>query len=114
MAAGAYVAVSSEQEVARTERRRARFLGTAASSVAAADRAWVSALFVGASYFAGALVPVLPVLLGARSALASLIAAGAMIVAGSLGVPCLFRLDVRPRVVNHLGIIAAALGVNHS
>ncbi len=114
MAAGAYVAVSSEQEVARTERRRARFLGTAASSVAAADRAWVSALFVGASYFAGALVPVLPVLLGARSALASLIAAGAMIMAVSLVVAFLSGMDVRRRVLTNLVIIAAAVGVTYA
>src|SRR3989442_7909003 len=113
MAAGAYVAVSSEQEVARTERRRARFLGTAASSVAAADRAWVSALFVGASYFAGALVPVLPVLLGARSALASLIAAGAMIMAVSLGRALLSRIDLRQRVLIAIGLIRAAPDLAH-
>jgi VIT1/CCC1 family predicted Fe2+/Mn2+ transporter len=113
MAAGAYVASSSEQEVARTERRRARFLGTEASGVATADRAWVSALFVGVSYFAGALVPVLPVLLGAPSALASLVAAGAMIMAVSLVLAFLSGMDVRRRVLTNLVIIAAAVGVTY-
>lgn len=113
MAAGAYVAASSEQEVTRMERRRARFLGTPAAE-GAADRAWVSALFVGASYFAGALVPVLPVLLGAQSVLISLVAAGGMIMGVSLVLAFLSGMDVGRRVLTNLVIIAVAVGVTYT
>lgn len=114
MGAGAYVAVSSEQEVKRMEQRRARFLGSAEATDAAPDRPLVSALFVGASYAAGALVPVLPVLLGARSALASLLAGGGMILAVSMVLAFLSGMDVRKRMLTNLIIIAAAVGITYT
>ena len=80
MAAGAWVATSSEAEVRATETGRRRFMGESVTSDEAGDTPMASALVVGASYFAGALVPVLPVLAGASTALPSLVAAGNTIV----------------------------------
>jgi VIT1/CCC1 family predicted Fe2+/Mn2+ transporter len=113
MAAGAYVAASSEAEVRATESARQRFLGTAPTDGAAAESAVGSALVVGLSYFAGALVPVLPVLFGARSAWLSLLTAGAVIVVVSMLLAFLSGMNVRRRIVTNLVIIAAAVAVTY-
>jgi vacuolar iron transporter family protein len=81
MGAGAYVASSSTAEVTVTERRRRQFLGDPSAPDAGDRPPVVSALFVGVSYFVGALIPVLPVLLGARTIILPLVTAGAVITA---------------------------------
>jgi predicted membrane protein (TIGR00267 family) len=114
MAAGAYVASSSEQEVARTELGKKRFLGEDVSGDETPERSFISALFVGVSYFAGALVPVLPVLFGARNALASIIAAGGMVLIVSLVLAFLSGMEIRKRIVTNLVIIAAAVSITYA
>lgn len=114
MAAGAYVASSSEQEVARTELGKKRFLGEAAPSEGMSDRPLATALLVGVSYLAGALVPVLPVLFGAKNALFSLITAGGMILVVSLVLAFLSGMNIKKRVLTNLVIIAAAVGVTYT
>jgi len=66
-------------------------------------------LIVGASYFAGALVPVLPVLAGARTALPSVLTAGTVIVVVSAVVAFLSGMDVRRRVATNVMITALAV-----
>jgi vacuolar iron transporter family protein len=111
MAAGAWVATSSEAEVRATETGRRRFLGENVPPDEAGETPMASALVVGASYFAGALVPVLPMLAGARTALPSLVAAGSMIVVVSVILAFLSGMAMTRRVVTNLVIIAAAVGV---
>jgi vacuolar iron transporter family protein len=112
MAAGAWIASSSEAEVRATELGRRRFLGeNAAAMEALADGPVASALVVGLSYFAGALVPVLPVFVGARTALASLLAAGSLIIVVSIVLAFLSGMSVKRRVLMNLVVIAAAIGV---
>jgi len=74
MGAGAYLAASSESEVRDTESRRRRFLGEPEPAEAAGGTAIASGFRVGLSYVVGAVVPVLPVLFGARTLLPSLAA----------------------------------------
>lgn len=114
MAAGAYVASSSEQEVARTETGRKRFLGEEASREPVADPPLTSAMLVGGSYFAGALVPVLPVLFGAKTLLFPLITAGGMILAISWILAFLSGMDAKKRIVMNLVIIGAAVGISYA
>jgi len=114
MAAGAYVASSSEQEMARTELGKKRFLGEDASREDAGGRPLAGALVVGFSYVAGALVPVLPVLFGARNALASVLAAGGMTLIVSLVLAFLSGMEIKKRVLTNLVIIAAAVGVTYA
>ncbi len=114
MAAGAYVATSSEAEVRRTERGKQRFLDEAAPPEEAGEPPLASAVLVGASYFAGALVPVLPVLFGARTALFPLLAAGSVIIVVSLVLAFLSGMDVRRRIAMNLVIIAAAVGITYA
>jgi VIT1/CCC1 family predicted Fe2+/Mn2+ transporter len=113
MAAGAYVAVGSEAEVQSTEDERRRFLGEAVAGEAA-ESPLVSALVVGLAYFAGALVPVLPVLLGATGVLPTVIAAGTTIVAVSAIVAFLSGMNVRRRIALNLAITGIAVAVTYA
>ena len=113
MTAGAYIASSSEAEVRRTEAERQRFLGGPPVAAGDGESPLRSAFLVGASYFAGALVPVLPVLAGAKSALPSVVAAGVMIVLVSMLLAFLSGMDIRRRIVTNLVIIAAAVVITY-
>jgi vacuolar iron transporter family protein len=114
MGAGAYVASSSAAEVSATERRKRQFLGDPSAADAGDRQPVVSALFVGVSYFVGALIPVLPILLGARTIILPLVTAGAVITAVSLILAFLSGMDVKRRVLTNLVIIAAAVGVTYA
>lgn len=112
MGAGAWVAASSEQEVAQTERRRRRFLGQPVDAVRV-DRPWTSALLVGVSYLAGALVPVLPVLAGVTALLVPVLV-GAGVAAGvSLALAFLSGMSMARRVGLNLALLAAAVVVTY-
>src|SRR5437867_4215375 len=109
MAAGAYVALSSEQEVQQTVVAKKRFLGEAHAGMEMMEQPLGSALVVGVAYFAGALVPVLPVLFGAKDALVSLVTAGSMIIVVSLLLAFLSGMKIQRRITMNLVIIAAAV-----
>jgi len=111
MAAGAWVAVDSESEIRATEAARRRFLGEEAPEDEAGESPLRSALVVGTSYFAGALVPVLPVLIGAKTALASVLTAGSLIILVSVLLAFLSGMEMKRRVVANLVTIAAAVGI---
>ena len=113
MGAGAYLASGSEAEVQSTEDERRRFLGDAVKD-AAPESPLVSALVVGLGYFAGALVPVLPVLFGAAGILPTVIAAGATIVAVSAIVAFISGMDVRRRILLNLAITGIAVAVTYA
>ena len=108
MAAGAYAGASSASEVRATEEGRRRFLGERPAEDAG-ESPLTAAMVVGVSYFAGALVPVLPVLAGARTALPSLLTAGTVIVVVSALLAFLSGMDVRRRVVMNVLITALAV-----
>lgn len=113
MGAGAYVAANSEAEVRATERERRRFLGEREGDHDDGGSPLGAAAIVGVSYFAGAAVPVLPVILGAQSVWPSLLVAGTMIVLVSTLLSFLSGMDVRRRILTNLVIIAAAVGVTY-
>ncbi|HTP41784.1 MAG TPA: VIT1/CCC1 transporter family protein [Nitrospiria bacterium] len=114
MAAGAYIAVNSEQEVRRTQTSKRRFLDERAKGDASGEPALGTAAVVGASYFAGAVLPILPVLMGATTALASILAGGLTILLVSMVLAFLSGMDVRKRMAMNLVIIAAAVGVSYA
>ena len=113
MAAGAFVATSSESEVRETELARRRFLGEAAAAQDAPESPLGSAALVGVSYLAGALVPMLPIAVGAHSALPSVLGAGVVIVAVSMILAFLSGMNIRRRVLTNLVIIAAAAAITY-
>ena len=113
MGAGAYLAGSSEAEVRDTEARRRRFLGETDGAGEPADSPIASGVRVGVSYVIGAVVPVLPVLFGARTLLPSLLVAGCVIVLVSTILAFLSGMDVKRRILLNLGIIAAAVAISY-
>jgi len=120
MGAGIYVAVGSEKEVIQTESDRQQFLKaeTAAAAreeqpLASEEQPLASALVVGGSYLAGALVPVLPVLFGAQDALPSLLTACSMIIVVSMTLAFLSGMDITKRILTNLVIIACAVAITY-
>ncbi len=113
MGAGAYLAASSELEVRDTETRRRRFLGEPEPPAEAGGTPIASGLRVGLSYVVGAVVPVLPVLFGARTLVPSLVVAGGVIVLVSAILAFLSGMDVRRRILLNLAIIAGAVAVSY-
>jgi VIT1/CCC1 family predicted Fe2+/Mn2+ transporter len=113
MAAGAYVAASSEAEVRETEEERRRFLGEL-DRPTESDAPLASALVVGLGYVAGALVPLLPVLFGATGMLPTLLAAGTTIVLVSAIVAFLSGMNLRRRIVLNLAITGLAVTVTYA
>ena len=111
MAAGAWIAVSSESEVRTTEVARRRFLNETVSAMGTAETPLASATIVGVSYLAGAMVPVLPVLGGAKTVFPSLFTAGSLIILVSTIVAFLSGMNVKRRVITNLLIIAAAVSI---
>ena len=113
MAAGAYIGASSEAEVQATEDARRRFLG---ETVVKTDGQGpiAAALVVGLGYIAGALVPVLPVLFGAKSMLPTVLAAGTTIIAVSAIVAFISGMDVRRRIAQNALVTGIAIVVTYS
>ena len=113
MGAGAYLAGSSEAEVRDTEVRRRRFLGESDAAEDHGDTPLASGVRVGVSYVIGAVVPVLPVLFGARTLVPSLVVAGGVIVIVSAILAFLSGMDVKRRILMNLAIIAAAVAISY-
>jgi VIT1/CCC1 family predicted Fe2+/Mn2+ transporter len=113
MGAGAYLAGSSEAEVRDTEVRRRRFLGEPDATEGLGDTPLASGVRVGVSYVIGAVVPVLPVLFGARTLLPSLLVAGGVIVVVSAILAFLSGMNVKRRILMNIAIIAAAVAISY-
>jgi len=114
MAAGAYAALNSEKEVKATQFDKKQFLGEETGSSQMEEQPFSSAVVVGCSYFAGAMVPVLPVLLGATNALFSLVAAGSMVILVSTLLAFLSGMQIKRRILLNLVIITVAVSVTYA
>jgi len=113
MAAGAYIGASSEAEVQATEDARRRFLGETVVKTEGQGPI-AAALVVGLGYFAGALVPVLPVLFGAKSMLPTVLAAGTTIIAVSAIVAFISGMQVRRRIAQNALVTGIAVAVTYT
>ena len=113
MAAGAFLALSSEKEVKTTEIAKKIFLGEASGVVPMEESPIGSALVVGTAYIAGAIVPVLPVIFGATSALFSVLTAGLMVIVVSTILSFLSGMDVTRRILLNLAMITIAVSVTY-
>jgi vacuolar iron transporter family protein len=113
MGAGTFLALSSEKEVKSTEIAKKIFLGEASEIAPMEESPIGSALMVGAAYIAGAIVPVLPVMIGATNAAFSAITAGLMVVFVSIILSFLSGMDMSRRIFLNLVILAIAVGVTY-
>ena len=111
MAAGAWIAVSSSRRSARQRMRGDSFSVRACQRPGRRRTPLASATIVGVSYLAGAMVPVLPVLGGAKTVFPSLFTAGSLIILVSTIVAFLSGMNVKRRVITNLLIIAAAVSI---
>lgn len=114
MAAGAFLALNSEKEVKTTEIAKKVFLGEESQVAPMEESPIGSALVVGAAYITGALVPVLPVLIGAKDALFSVITAGLMVIVVSTILSFLSGMDITRRILLNLAIITVAVSVSYA
>lgn len=114
MAAGAFVAGSSEHEMTRLEQDRRAFLGERPAAGATMARPLRSAVVVGVSYLLGALVPVLPVVLGARTVAVSLVTGALMTVVVSAILAFLSGMKTGRRLLTNVAILAAAVAVTYA
>jgi VIT1/CCC1 family predicted Fe2+/Mn2+ transporter len=114
MGAGIYVAISSEKEIKATELAKQQFLGVDTVAAEMEEQPLGSALVVGGSYIAGAMVPVLPVLFGAKDALFSLLTAGSMIILVSMVLAFLSGMEIKKRILTNLVIIACAVAITYA
>lgn len=115
MAAGAFGALNSEKEVERVEAAKKEFIdGRPGEFKAGSSSASESALVVGVSYFFGALVPVLPVLLGATNIFWSLGFAAVVMVFISTVIAFLSGMRMRRRIVTNLVILLIAVAVTYA
>ncbi|MGQ0666655.1 MAG: VIT1/CCC1 transporter family protein [Nitrospiraceae bacterium] len=114
MAAGAFLALNSEKEVKTTEVAKKIFLGEQSEVGPMEESPLSSALVVGAAYLMGALVPVLPVLIGAKDALFSVLTAGLMVILVSTVLSFLSGMDIKRRIVLNLIIITVAVSVSYA
>ncbi len=113
MGAGVFLALNSEREMKATEQDKKRFLGAESSGDDMTETPLASAVVVGVAYLAGAIVPVLPVVLGAGTATISVAMAGLMVVVVSTILSFLSGMDIRRRIVLNLIIIALAVSVSY-
>jgi VIT1/CCC1 family predicted Fe2+/Mn2+ transporter len=113
MAAGTFLALSSEKEVKATEIAKKVFLGEESEMSPMEEAPLGSAFVVGAAYITGALVPVLPVLLGAKDAIFSVMTAGLMVIVVSTILSFLSGMDIKRRIALNLIIITVAVSVTY-
>lgn len=114
MAAGSFLALNSEKEVKTTEIARKVFLGEESDVTPTEESPLGSAVVVGVAYITGALVPVLPVLVGAKDALFSVFTAGLMVILVSTILSFLSGMDIKRRIVLNLVIITVAVSVSYA
>ncbi len=112
MGAGAFAAASSEEEVRRVEREKNAFLGNPRGDIRGESPAG-SGVIVGVSYLFGALVPILPVLLGANGALFSITVSSMAIIGVSFVISFLSGMKITRRIFINLAIITAAVGISY-
>lgn len=114
MGAGAFLALNSEKEVKTTEVARKIFLGEESDSSPMEEQPLSSALVVGSAYLMGAVVPVLPVLIGAKDAMFSVLTAGLMVIVVSTILSFLSGMDIKRRIALNLIIITVAVSVSYA
>jgi len=114
MAAGIYVAANSESEIRELERQKEIYLKKKGISGPEDKRPLLSSLIVGISYLFGAIVPIIPILLGARSLFYSIIFAGSMIIAVSIVLSFLSGMEVKKRILINFVIITSATAITYA
>ena len=115
MAAGVFAAESSENEIAWIHTKKEAFLNpNPARPLARTPHPFSSALIVGVSYFAGSLIPILPVLLGSTGIVYSFLASGTALILVSTVVSFLTGMNIQKRIFLNTAILALAVLITYA
>lgn len=114
MAAGVFISSGSEKEIEALESGKQRFLGMKEQAYFDKESPLSSGLIVGVSYFLGSLIPILPVLLGAKTLLIPALAASAVMLSVSWIIAYLSGMDVKKRILINIAILFAAVGITYA
>ncbi len=112
MAAGVLASSRSQLEVQRIENAKRHFFDPDAE-VTEETRPLAAASAVAASYFLGALFPILPVLLGAAGPVGSIVVGGIMVALVTMLLSFMSGMEVRSRVLQNLLLVSAAVAVTY-
>lgn len=112
MGAGAYVALGSQNEIAKLEAEKLAFRNKT-QPIEIQERLFISGVTVAVSYFIGALVPLLPVLIGSQSIFLSLLIGGIMIALVSATLAFLSGMNVKRRIATNLVLIIGAVTISY-
>jgi len=110
MAIGVYVSSGSEREVQRINAEKERFL-SGTKETTDGDSPSNLSLIVGVSYLIGAMVPVLPVIIGAKSVLISWITGGCVLILVTMTLSFISGMSMRARVLTNLLLVSMAVGI---
>ena len=113
MAAGVFVSSGSQKEVEWMHRERLKFLGESKGEDDEGVRPLKQAVIVGMAYLFGSVVPILPVFFGAKTVVASILAAGSMIMLVSMILSFISGMNIKRRVFTNVIIMALAVVITY-
>ena len=112
MAAGVLASSGSQLEVEQIQNAKRSFFDPSAE-IPPETRPIVASVLVGISYLVGALVPILPVMLGAGDPLWSIVVGALMTIAVSCILSLLSGMDASRRVLQNLVLVFGAVAVTY-
>lgn len=114
MSVGVYASSSSEEEMQQTALDKKRFLSGAAHPTQITANPFVSGVIVGVFYLFGALVPILPVVFGAKNVIVSWLCGGIALVLVTAVLSLISGMQIRKRVLMNLTMVSAAVGIAYA
>lgn len=109
MAVGVFASSSSEKDMHQTAFEKEQFLLGAAPSAITTVNPLSSAVIVGIFYIFGAMIPILPIFLGAKSVWVSLICGGMASILLTIVLSFISGMQMRKRVLTNLAMIMIAV-----
>ena len=114
MAVGVFISSGSEEEIQRTTLQKEEFLKGKTSKSREVAQPLMSAIIVGISYLFGAMVPILPVLFGAKNVVTSWMCGGIALVVVTTFISFMTGMQIRRRVLTNLILVSIAVSVAYS
>lgn len=112
MAAGAFMGANSEAEMKSIESGKRKFLNESQKQPYQ-DEPWMSGAIVGIAYFVGALIPVLPVVLGAKNFIPPFIFGGIALIAVSSILAFVSGMNIKKRIAMNIVLMVGAVAVTY-
>ena len=114
MAAGVFASSGSEKEMQRMALEKEEFLSGAGSDHEAVARPFGSAVIVGISFLFGAMIPIAPVLFGAKSVFFSWICGGLAAILVTTVLSFISGMKIRKRVLTNIAMVVVAVTVAYT